>query len=57
MSLERRLIGGLLQSGERQTVIDYFERSARKRPADRQRLLAAATAIRSGKLPSNYERR
>ena len=57
VSLERRLIGGLLQSGERQTVIDYFERSAKKRPADRERLLAAATAIRNGKQPTNYQRR
>jgi hypothetical protein len=57
MSLERRLIGGLLQSGERQTVVDYFERAAKRRPADRQRLLAAATAIQNGKQPTNYERR
>jgi hypothetical protein len=57
LSLERRLIGGLLQNGERQTVIDYFERAAKRRPADRERLLAAATAIRNGKQPTNYERR
>ena len=57
LSLERRLIGGLLQAGERETVIDYFERSARRRPADRERLLAAATAIRNGKQPINYQRR
>ena len=51
------LIGGLLKYGERETVIEYFERSAETRPADRERLLAAATAIRNGKLPLNYERR
>jgi hypothetical protein len=56
-SLEMKLIGGLLKYGERETVIDYFERSAETRPADRERLLAAATAIRNGKLPLNYERR
>ncbi len=57
VTLEGRLIGPLLQYGERETVIQYFERSAEKRPADRERLLAAATAIRNGKLPSNYQRR
>jgi beta-lactamase regulating signal transducer with metallopeptidase domain len=56
-SLEERLIGPLLHDGERETVIRYFERSAENRPRDRERLLAAATAIRNGKLPSNYERR
>lgn len=57
LSLEMKLIGGLLNYGERETVIQYFERSAETRPADRERLLAAATAIRNGKLPLNYERR
>ena len=55
-SLEPHLIDGLLRSGERETVILYFEQSAERRPEDRERLLAAAAAIRSGKLPSNYER-
>jgi hypothetical protein len=57
VSLEGRLIGGLLQYGERETVIRYFERSAEKRPADRERLLAAAAAIRKGREPIGYERR
>jgi hypothetical protein len=56
-SLEMKLVGGLLKYGDRDTVIEYFERSAETRPADRGRLLAAATAIRNGKLPQNYERR
>ena len=55
-SLEPHLIDGLLRSGERETVILYFEQSAERRPEDRERLLAAAAAIRNGKLPSNYER-
>jgi hypothetical protein len=57
VSLEPRLVEGLLQYGERETVIRYFERSADRRPADRERLLAAAAAIRNGKLPSDYYRR
>ena len=56
-SLEMKLIGALLKYGERDTVIEYFERSATTRPADRERLLAAATQIRNGKLPMNYYRR
>jgi hypothetical protein len=57
LSLEMKLIAALLKYGERETVIEYFERSAETRPADRERLLAAATAIKNGKLPLNYERR
>jgi hypothetical protein len=57
LSVERHLIGGLLKYGERETVIEYFERSAERRPADRERLLAAATAIRNGKQPRGYYRR
>jgi hypothetical protein len=57
LSVEMHLIGGLLKYGERETVIDYFERSAQTRPAERERLLAAATAIRNGKQPLNYYRR
>lgn len=56
-SLEMKLIGALLKYGERETVVEYFERSAETRPADRKRLLAAATAVRNGKLPVSYERR
>jgi hypothetical protein len=56
-SREMGLIGGLLKYGERETVIQYFERSAEKRPADRERLLAAAAAIRKGREPIGYERR
>jgi hypothetical protein len=56
-TLETRLIGALLKAGERDTIIEYFERAATQRPADRQRLLAAAQSIRSGWLPSDYERR
>ena len=57
-SLERRLIGPLLPvTANGRPWFGYFERSAEKRPRDRERLLAAAMAIRNGKLPSNYERR
>ena len=54
---EMTLIGGLLKYGERATVIKYFERSAQTRPDERERLLAAAGAIRNGKLPMDYYRR
>jgi beta-lactamase regulating signal transducer with metallopeptidase domain len=56
-SLEMKLIGALLKYGERDTVIEYFEKSAKTRPAERERLLAAAAAIRNGKQPGNYYRR
>jgi Zn-dependent protease with chaperone function len=57
LSLEMKLIGALLKYGERDTVIEYFEKSAETRPAERERLLEAAGAIRNGKLPLGYERR
>ena len=57
LSVERNLIDGLLKYGERETVVEYFERSAETRPAERERLLVAAAAIKNGKLPSNYWRR
>jgi beta-lactamase regulating signal transducer with metallopeptidase domain len=55
--LEQTLIYRLLQDGERDTVVEYFERSGENRPADRERLLAAAEALRNGKVPRDYERR
>lgn len=57
LSVERQLIAGLLKYGERETVIEYFQRSAETRPADRERLVAAAEAIKNGTLPLGYERR
>jgi hypothetical protein len=57
LSVERHLIDGLLKYGERETVVEYFERSAETRSAERERLLVAAAAIKDGKLPSNYWRR
>lgn len=57
LSLEMKLIGALLKYGERKTVVEYFERSAETRPAERERLLAAATAIQNGKLPVDYYRK
>ena len=57
LSLEMKLIAALLKYGERDSVIEYFERSAETRPAERWRLLAAATAIRNGKAPMDYYRR
>jgi hypothetical protein len=57
LSVERHLIDRLLKYGEHETVVEYFERSAETRPAERERLLVAAAAIKAGKLPSNYWRR
>jgi beta-lactamase regulating signal transducer with metallopeptidase domain len=56
VTLEDRLVRPLLKYGERETIIEYFERSATNRPADRERLLAAAAAIRNGRQPATYMR-
>ena len=53
-SLESRLIGQLLKHGERDTVIEYFERLALNGSADADRPRKAAEAIRDGYWPTDY---
>jgi beta-lactamase regulating signal transducer with metallopeptidase domain len=53
---EYRLVFALLEHGERQTVIDYFERAAQGRDeARRTVMLTAAAAIRDGRMPEHYQ--
>jgi beta-lactamase regulating signal transducer with metallopeptidase domain len=53
-SLESRLIGQLLKHGERDTVIEYFERLAQNGSADAERPRKAAEDIRNGYWPTDY---
>jgi beta-lactamase regulating signal transducer with metallopeptidase domain len=54
---EYRLVFYLLKNGERQTVIDYFERASQGRSEARRKvMLAAAAAIRNGRMPEHYQR-
>ena len=48
MSLESRLIGQLLKHGERDTVIEYFERLAQNGSSDAERPRKAAQDLRAG---------
>jgi len=53
---EYKLVFYLLKNGERQTVIDYFERAAQGRDESRRRvMLASAAAIRDGRMPEHYQ--
>ena len=53
---EYRLVFYLLKNGERQTIIDYFERAAQGRDEARRKvMLAAAAAIRDGRMPEHYQ--
>jgi len=53
---EYKLVFYLLKNGERQTVIDYFERASQGRSeAHRKVMLAAAAAIRDGRMPEHYQ--
>lgn len=53
---EYRLVFYLLKQGERQTIIDYFERAAPLRDERRRKtMLAAAAAIRDGRMPEHYQ--
>ena len=46
----------LLKNGERQTVIDYFERASQGRSEVRRKtMLASAAAIRDGRMPEHYQ--
>jgi hypothetical protein len=53
--LDLRLVNYLLQAGERETVIDFLERSARLREVEKDRLLKDAAAIRQGTMPGSYQ--
>jgi len=54
--LEYKLVFYLLKNGERETVIDYFERAAQGRTDTRRKvMLAAAAAIRDGRMPEHYQ--
>ena len=53
---EYRLVFYLLKNGERQTIIDYFERAAQGRDGARRKVMqAAAAAIRDGRMPEHYQ--
>jgi hypothetical protein len=49
--LDLRLVNYMLKAGERETVAEFLEGSARLRPAEHERLLKDAAAIRAGKMP------
>jgi hypothetical protein len=53
--LAPRLTNYLLKEGERESVIQFLERSADLRPHDRQSLLDSAAAIRKGMMPLSYQ--
>ncbi|HEX5110018.1 MAG TPA: M56 family metallopeptidase [Vicinamibacterales bacterium] len=53
-SLESRLIGQLLKHGERDTVIQYFERLAQNGSSDAYRPRKAAQDLRDGYWPTKY---
>jgi hypothetical protein len=54
---EYRLVFYLLKNGERQTIIDYFERAAQGRSDERKKvMLSSASAIRDGRMPEHYQR-
>ena len=54
--LEYRLVFYLLKNGERQTIIDYFERASQGRNEVRRKtMLASAAAIRDGRMPEHYQ--
>jgi hypothetical protein len=53
--LEQRLVHYLLKAGERDTVVEFLERSALLRSAERERLARDAAAIRRGVMPPSYQ--
>lgn len=55
--LEDRLVNYLLKYGERESIIEYYERAAESRDEDqRKTMLDAAAAIREGRMPELYQR-
>lgn len=53
--LDLRLVNYMLKDGERETVAEFLEGSARLRPAERERFLKDAAAIRAGKMPYSFQ--
>jgi beta-lactamase regulating signal transducer with metallopeptidase domain len=54
--LEYKLVFYLLKNGERQTIVDYFERASQGRDEARRKvMLASAAAIREGRMPEHYQ--
>lgn len=54
--LRPRLVEYLLREGERDSVVQYLEKSAARFPRERERLVADAKQIRAGVMPSSYQR-
>jgi beta-lactamase regulating signal transducer with metallopeptidase domain len=50
-----RLSNYLLKEGERESVIQFLEALAKISPANRDRILADAQAVREGRMPSSYQ--
>jgi hypothetical protein len=57
VSLEPRLVHYLLNEGERESIVEFLETSARNRPDERARLLKDAAALRRGEMPEIYQLR
>ena len=53
--LDLRLVNDMLKEGERETVAEFLEGSARLRPAERERFLKDAAAIRAGRMPWSFQ--
>jgi beta-lactamase regulating signal transducer with metallopeptidase domain len=54
-SLDGRLVNDLLKAGERESVAQFLEGSARLRPAERESFLKDASAIRAGTMPMSFQ--
>jgi hypothetical protein len=55
VGLDSRLTSYLLKCGERESVADFFERSANLVLRDREQRLKDAAAIRKGQMPMGYQ--
>lgn len=54
--VEYRLTNDLLNSGERESVATFFEQVSKVPGPSQERFAKAASAIRAGKMPDNYQR-
>lgn len=55
--LEAQLVNYLMKYGERESIIEYYERAAESRDENQRRtMLDAAAAIRDGRMPEPYQR-
>jgi hypothetical protein len=54
-SLASRLVNYLLKAGERETVAQFLEGSAKLRTADTESLLKDAASVRAGVMPVSYQ--